>query len=122
MAKEVAMTYRELATRLGIKLESARKTVRRKDWKRVDGSDGIVKILVPDSYLAEMGAAFAAGSVVMSDPGRRSRNETAIEFLEDVLEAHNEKLGPILKAAMTQLDRDIIKRLVLDVAAMPVTR
>ncbi|PDS61266.1 hypothetical protein CO653_34150 [Rhizobium anhuiense] len=41
------MTYRELADRLGVKLESARKTVRRKGWRRVDGNDGTIRIAVP---------------------------------------------------------------------------
>lgn len=41
------LTYKELADRLGVKLESARKTVRRKQWRRVDGNDGTVRIAVP---------------------------------------------------------------------------
>lgn len=41
------LTYKELAGRLGVKLESARKTVRRKGWRRVDGNDGTVRIAVP---------------------------------------------------------------------------
>lgn len=42
-----SLTYRELADRLGVKPESARKTVQRKRWQRVTGNDGTVRILVP---------------------------------------------------------------------------
>lgn len=42
-----SLTYKELAARLGVKLESARKTVLRKKWQRVTGNDGQVRILVP---------------------------------------------------------------------------
>lgn len=42
-----SLTYRELANRLGIKIESARKTVQRKRWSRSNGNDGQVRILVP---------------------------------------------------------------------------
>ncbi|MGB5862655.1 MAG: hypothetical protein WBH52_29990 [Pseudomonas aeruginosa] len=45
------LTYRELADRLGIKLESARKTVLRKGWKRIQGNDGIARIVVPNASL-----------------------------------------------------------------------
>lgn len=41
------MTYRELADLWGCKLDSARKTVRRKGWHRVDGNDGAVRVQVP---------------------------------------------------------------------------
>lgn len=42
-----SLTYKELADRLGVKLESARKTVQRKRWQRVTANDGTVRILVP---------------------------------------------------------------------------
>jgi len=41
------MTYRELADLWGCKLESARKTVRRKQWHRTDGNDGTIRVHVP---------------------------------------------------------------------------
>ena len=42
-----SMTYKELAEVWGCKLDSARKTVRRKGWQRVDGNDGQVRVIVP---------------------------------------------------------------------------
>jgi hypothetical protein len=43
----VALTYRELAERLGVKPESARKTAQRKRWHRTTGNDGTTRIHVP---------------------------------------------------------------------------
>lgn len=43
----ISLTYRELAERLAVKPESARKMVQRKRWQRVTGNDGQVRILVP---------------------------------------------------------------------------
>jgi hypothetical protein len=116
MAKEVPLTYRGLADRLNIKLESARKTVRRKDWKRIQGSDGVLRILVPEDYLAEMGASMG-GSPKGHPTERPGGNEVAMEFLEDALEIHGERLGPILRASIAQLDRAVIRQLVLLVAS-----
>jgi hypothetical protein len=45
------LTYRELADRLGVKLDSARRMVRRKGWLRVQGNDGQVRIKVPSEAL-----------------------------------------------------------------------
>ncbi|WP_425624939.1 hypothetical protein [Agrobacterium radiobacter] len=42
-----SLTYKELAERLGCKLDSARKMVQRKRWHRVTGNDGTVRIQVP---------------------------------------------------------------------------
>lgn len=42
-----SLTYHELADRMGVKLDSARKTVRRKRWQKVTGNDGTLRILVP---------------------------------------------------------------------------
>ncbi|MBP0441508.1 hypothetical protein [Tianweitania sediminis] len=47
----VSMTYRELADRLGMKPESARKAVRRKGWTRTVGNDGMARVLVPQEDL-----------------------------------------------------------------------
>lgn len=42
-----SLTYKELASRLGVKVDSARKTVQRKRWQRITGNDGQVRIMVP---------------------------------------------------------------------------
>jgi len=43
----VALTYKELAGRLAIKVESARKTAQRKRWHRTTGNDGSIRVHVP---------------------------------------------------------------------------
>lgn len=48
-----SLTYRELADRLGVKLESARKTVQRKRWQKVTANDGSIRILVPVESLPQ---------------------------------------------------------------------
>jgi len=45
------MTYKELSGRLDIKIESVRRLVMRKKWKRVKGNDGETRIHVPDDFL-----------------------------------------------------------------------
>lgn len=47
----IALTYRELAERLGIKPESARKTAQRRRWHRTTANDGTTRIHVPVEVL-----------------------------------------------------------------------
>lgn len=51
----LALTYKELADRLGVKPESARKLVQRKRWHRVTGNAGTVRIHVPIEALPAPG-------------------------------------------------------------------
>jgi len=46
-----SLTYRELADRLGIKLDSARKMTLRKRWQKTTGNDGMVRVMVPTEVL-----------------------------------------------------------------------
>lgn len=46
------LTYRELADRLGIKLDSARRMARRKGWRRETGNDGTARVHVPVEYMS----------------------------------------------------------------------
>lgn len=82
------LTYRELADRLGIKLESARKTVLRKGWKRIQGNDGIARIVVPSTSLPS--------------PKDDTPDASQIELL--ALQAENKHLKEMLDA--TKQDRD----------------
>lgn len=50
---EITLTYGELAKRLGIKIDSARRLVRRKHWKRTVGNDGTMRITVPIDALKD---------------------------------------------------------------------
>lgn len=46
-----SLTYRELADALGVKIDSARKTVQRRRWAKTSGNDGTVRVIVPIEYL-----------------------------------------------------------------------
>ena len=43
----VTLTYAELAARLGVKDESARKTAQRRRWRKFKGNDGFTRVEVP---------------------------------------------------------------------------
>ena len=43
----VTLTYAELAARLGVKDESARKTAQRRKWRKFKGNDGFTRVEVP---------------------------------------------------------------------------
>jgi hypothetical protein len=47
------MTYHEAAAALGISLESARRTARKKRWAKLDSNDGLARVEVPDELLAD---------------------------------------------------------------------
>jgi len=59
----IALTYRELADRLGIKPESARKTAQRKRWRRSTANDGTARVHVP------LEALVVPGTVPADVPG-----------------------------------------------------
>lgn len=46
-----SLTYREMADRMGIKLDSARKMALRKRWQKTTGNDGTVRVMVPVEVL-----------------------------------------------------------------------
>ena len=56
----IALTYRELAERLGIKPESARKTAQRRRWHRTTANDGTTRIHVPVEALGRPGDGLLA--------------------------------------------------------------
>jgi hypothetical protein len=43
----ISMTYEQLADRLGVKYESARKTTQRRRWRKSRGNDGHTRVEVP---------------------------------------------------------------------------
>ncbi|WFU12185.1 hypothetical protein QA646_19845 (plasmid) [Rhizobium sp. CB3090] len=86
-----SLTYKELADRLGVKIESARKQVQRKRWQRVTGNDGTVRIQVPVEFLQ------------MSLDGRS----------DDISDGPEDRLAPelLMKALETQIDglKDLVE-------------
>lgn len=46
-----SLTYREMADRMGIKLDSARRLTLRRKWQKTMGNDGAVRVMVPSEAL-----------------------------------------------------------------------
>jgi hypothetical protein len=99
----VNLTYRELAERLGVKLESARKTVQRRRWQRVTGNDGVVRVLVPvQSLPPSHPLSEDQGSDTPSDIADVALQEleTRIEVLKALVDAERRR------ADAAEADRD----------------
>lgn len=97
------LTYKELAVRLGVKQESARKTVQRKRWQRVTGNDGIVRVIVPvDALPQSMDKLSDSHRDSHSDEGGAIIKElqAKIEGLMQVLDAERQR------ARAAEQDRD----------------
>lgn len=99
-----SLTYRELADRLGVKLESARKTVMRRRWQRTTGNDGLVRVLVPaDALPQSQGQAPDVGSDSPHDvnvAGMVRELEVQIVGLKALVEAERRR------ADAAEADRD----------------
>lgn len=94
-----SLTYKELALRLGVKIESARKMVQRKRWHRVTGNDGIVRIQVPIEALP-----VPADSTPDSTPDSPSLTirelQAKVEGLQELLSVERKRADAV------ELDRD----------------
>ncbi|HEY8613005.1 MAG TPA: hypothetical protein VIL69_17175 [Roseomonas sp.] len=55
----VMLTYQELAERLGIDVQSARRRAQRSGWRRIPGNDGKARVVVPGHVLATDSTAAA---------------------------------------------------------------
>lgn len=93
-----SLTYRELATRLDVKVESARRMAQRKGWKRVQGNDGMARVLVPSEALErpEDKRSDDAGD----DHPLRQELEARIEILKELVSAERRR------AEAAEADRD----------------
>lgn len=98
----VALTYKELADRLAIKVESARKTAQRKRWNRTTGNDGTIRIHVP---LDAFPSAVEQGDSHRDSPDnpvhiQLAKLEAEITGLKEVLQAERNR------TAAAEQDRD----------------
>lgn len=98
-----SLTYKQLASRLGVKLESARKTVQRKRWQRVTGNDGVVRVMVPIDVLPQ--------SMDSPSDGPNDRREDSPAFTIRELQMKVEALQELLsverqRATAAEIDRD----------------
>jgi len=102
----VALTYKELADRLSIKVESARKTAQRKRWHRTTGNDGTIRIHVPlDAFPTAVGEGDSPMDRHRDSPANAvyvqlAKLEAEITGLKEVLQAERNR------TAAAEQDRD----------------
>jgi len=94
---EDLLTYEELARRLNIKKESAKRLVQRKKWHRVLGNDGVTRVKVEDLVVAP----YVSDDVT---PDMSSPLVAEIEKLKEELKA--ERARSALAIANLRSDRD----------------
>lgn len=82
----VALTYRELAGRLGVAVEAAKARARRGGWTRLPGNDGLVRVQVPTEALRMPRAA----PEVLPQPNPTSEVEPSLTVLHAALDAQAE--------------------------------
>ena len=79
----VALTYEQIAQRLGITVPSVRRMVNRHRWRKTRANDGRTLVNVPEEYLAERDAARetapVAASMVAPTPALEAVSETVPE-------------------------------------------
>ncbi|MDX0599609.1 hypothetical protein GOD17_31675 [Sinorhizobium medicae] len=102
-----SLTYAELAARLGVKPESARRLAQRRKWQRTIGNDGAARVFVPIDALPSP----ATSSVTSPRDTDNAENSAATDTHDDagdvtrdnpaavaVLEAQIEGLKALLAA------------------------
>jgi len=103
-----SLTYKELAERLGVKLESARKTVLRKKWQKMTGNDGTIRILVPIEALARHDDSPKDKPSDSPSDGLTVRElQAKVEALGELLAVERQRADAEMhRADAAQLDRD----------------
>lgn len=118
--REMQMTYQEIAKRLNIKLDSARKLVRRKRWKRTMGNDGNMRINVPLDGFKEDDPTDNTPDVPTDvpriyDPEKDiqiARLEAELKGVSDLVEAERRRAdAEALRTQAAERDRDAWKEL-----------
>jgi hypothetical protein len=81
------LTYRELAGRLGVSVEAARRRALCARWSRQSGNDGKARVLLPEDYEIERRPD--------STPGARPDTAATIAALEAALAASEDARGTL---------------------------
>jgi hypothetical protein len=105
------LSYRELANRLGVGVEAARRRAQRARWSRQYGNDGKTRVHLPDDYEIER-RPDGAGAVLPLHPDGapdvRAEASGLVHALESnikTLEAHVETLREQLAAAEARAEK-----------------
>lgn len=100
-----SLTYAELAARLGVKPESARRLTQRRKWQRTIGNDGTARVLVPFDALPS-----PASSPMTSPPDNDAAKTITPDVTPDnsaivaVLEAQIDGLKALVAAEAKRAD------------------
>ncbi len=101
----IALSYRELADRLGVAVEAVKARARRGGWAKVPGNDGAVRVQVPVAALGEPKKARDA----LPRPVLAQGTEPALiafqAALDAQVEAHRAELGRLDAAHRAELER-----------------
>jgi hypothetical protein len=118
--REMQMTYQEIAKRLNIKLDSARKLVRRKRWKRTMGNDGNMRINVPLDGFKDDDPTDSTPDIPTDVPRtydpekdiKIARLEAELKGVSDLVEAERRRAdAEALRTQAAERDRDAWKEL-----------
>lgn len=92
---DLFLTYAELAAKLGIKAESAKRLSQRRKWARVVGNDGLSRVRVPrEAVTSDVTGVITPDSVTPITPDLSSRVaqlEGLVEGLKGQLEAEKKR-------------------------------
>lgn len=109
------LTYRELAEKLGVKPESARKTAQRKRWKRVTGNDGLARVAVPvEALMRAQDIPHDVPADVSADSPFVRELEAKLELLKELVAAERRRADAAeadRDAWRTEAQRGILRRL-----------
>lgn len=103
----IVLTYAELATRLGIELQSAKMRSMRNRWQRTRGNDGLTRVSVPISvFEAKPPAAPENRSGAILEGQEIARQEQRhIAELERLQKLHTETLERLRQDHAAELER-----------------
>lgn len=92
-----SLTYAELAARLGVKPESARRLTQRRKWQRTIGNDGTARVLVPFDALP------SPASSPMTSPPDNDAAETITPNVTRDVTPDNSAIVAVLEAQIDGL-------------------
>ena len=96
------LTYRQIAVRLGVSVEAARRRALRGKWSRMPGNDGTIQVLLPDDLSVHRAPDVRADAVPDT-----SALVTALEGHIKTLQGENETLKERLAAEQARTTQAI---------------
>jgi len=108
MSNTKSMTYAELADALGIGLDSAKNLVRRKQWPRTRGNDGMARITVPIEAVP-LPPANPPTDTPINPPTYGATDAPTTPLILEVLQRHIERLESELATLRVERDEERVR-------------